>query len=121
MLDLGCASSASRRERGLEQYLLGKAHEAHKPIIGLETLAMQIGIFDALPRDEQQAHARADARTSSTKRTRTMSELADGVARRAPRDVERGPAGDFDDFPGLYETLVTKRNAAWVDAARATA
>ena len=21
---------------------------------------------------------------------------------------------EFDDFPGLYETLVTKRNAAWI-------
>ena len=33
--------------------------------------------------------------------------------------LSEGLLADFDDFPGLYETLVKNRNAAWVEAARA--
>ena len=55
ILDQGLRKFGFEGERGLEQYLLRKSHEAHKPIIGLETLAFQIGIFDALPPASQQA------------------------------------------------------------------
>jgi len=55
ILDQGMRKFGFEGERGLEQYLLRKSHEAHKPIIGLETLELQIGIFDALPPASQQA------------------------------------------------------------------
>jgi uncharacterized protein YbaP (TraB family) len=54
-LDLGMRKIGFQPERGVEQYVLGRARAANKEIVGLETLAFQIGLFDALPREQQQA------------------------------------------------------------------
>ena len=62
-------------ERGIEQYVLGRAQRAGKEIVGLETLEFQIGIFDALPPESAAGDARADAGASSTKPPRRLSEM----------------------------------------------
>ncbi|MEO8467698.1 MAG: TraB/GumN family protein [Gammaproteobacteria bacterium] len=113
ILDQGMRKVGFEGERGLEQYLLRKSHEAHKPIIGLETLALQIGIFDALPPAAQQAMLE-----------QTLNELDDANSEMAKlaaawRDghletLSEGLLADFKAFPGLYETLVKNRNASWV-------
>ena len=112
-LDLGMRKIGFQPERGVEQYVLGRARAAGKDIVGLETLAFQIGLFDALPREQQQAMLE-----------QTLAELDDGaavldtmVAAWRAGELESLSAellDEFDDFPGLYETLVTKRNTAWV-------
>jgi hypothetical protein len=114
ILDQGMRRFGFEGERGLEQYLLKKSHEAHKPIIGLETLALQIGIFDALPPASQQAMLE-----------QTLNELDDADSEMAKlaaawRDghletLSEGLLADFAAFPGLYETLVKNRNASWVE------
>jgi uncharacterized protein YbaP (TraB family) len=115
MLDIGMRRIGFVPERGVEQYVLGRAQAAGKETIGLETLEFQIGLFDGLPRDQQQAMLE-----------QTLAELDEGVAVlgemvAAWRDGELDSLGaelldEFADFPGLYETLVTKRNNAWVPA-----
>ena len=112
-LDLGMRKIGFQAERGVEQYVLGRARAAGKEIVGLETLAFQIGLFDALPREQQQAMLE-----------QTLAELDEGaavlgemVAAWRAGELESLSAellDEFDDFPGLYETLVTKRNTAWV-------
>lgn len=112
-LEVGMRKLGFQGERGLEQYVLAAATRGGKEILGLETVAFQIGIFDALPPEQQQAMLE-----------QTLAELDEGVAVlgdmvAAWRDgeLERLSAellDEFEDFPGLYETLVTKRNNAWV-------
>ncbi|HSC15796.1 MAG TPA: TraB/GumN family protein [Gammaproteobacteria bacterium] len=112
-LDLGMRKIGFQAERGVEQYVLGRARAAGKEIVGLETLAFQIGLFDALPREQQQAMLE-----------QTLAELDEGaavlgemVAAWRAGELESLSAellDEFDAFPGLYETLVTKRNTAWV-------
>jgi uncharacterized protein YbaP (TraB family) len=112
-LDLGMRKIGFQPERGVEQYVLGRARSAGKEIVGLETLEFQIGLFDALPREQQQAMLE-----------QTLAELDEGAAvlgqmvtawRAGELDsLSAELLDEFDEYPGLYETLVTKRNTAWV-------
>ena len=113
VLDLGMRKLGFQPDRGIEQYVLGRARTEGKEIVGLETLEFQIGLFDALPPEQQQAMLE-----------QTLAEIDDGVAVLA-KMVTAWRAGeleslstelleDFGDFPGLYEKLVTNRNNAWV-------
>jgi uncharacterized protein len=113
VLDLGMRKIGFQAERGVEQYVLGRAQAASKEVVGLETLEFQIGLFDALPPEQQQALLE-----------QTLAELDEGaavlgemVAAWRSGELESLSAellDEFDDFPGLYEKLVTKRNTAWV-------
>lgn len=115
VLELGMRNIGFQAERGLEQYVLGRAQAASKEIVGLETLEFQIGLFDALPPEQQQALLE-----------QTLGELDEGAAVlgemvAAWRDGELESLSaelldEFEQFPGLYETIVTKRNSAWVPA-----
>lgn len=115
VLELGMRKIGFQAERGVEQYVLGRAQAAGTEIVGLETLEFQIGLFDALPPEQQQALLE-----------QTLSELDEGaavlgemVAAWRDGELERLSAellDEFDQFPGLYETIVTKRNSAWVPA-----
>jgi uncharacterized protein YbaP (TraB family) len=112
-LDLGMRKIGFQPERGVEQYVVGRARAAGKEIVGLETIEFQIGLFDALPREQQQAMLE-----------QTLAEIDEGAAVLAEMvtawrsgELESLSAellDEFDEFPGLYETLVTKRNSAWV-------
>ncbi len=74
VLELGMRKIGFQAERGVEQYVLGRAQAAGTEIVGLETLEFQIGLFDALPPEQQQALLE-----------QTLSEL-DEASRRARRD-----------------------------------
>jgi uncharacterized protein YbaP (TraB family) len=113
ILDQGMRKFGFEGELGVEQYLLRKSRAAGKEIIGLETLAMQIGIFDALPPASQQAMLEQTLNEIDEAET-TMVDMA-AAWRDGRLDVlSEGLLADFDDFPGLYEALVEKRNAEWV-------
>ena len=115
LLDQGLRQWGFQAERGLEQYVVGRAQRTGTEIVGLETLEFQIGIFDSLPPQSQQAMLE-----------QTLSELDEAeTALRAMveawRDGELESLSaelldDFDDFPGLYDTLVLTRNRSWVPA-----
>jgi uncharacterized protein YbaP (TraB family) len=55
MLELGVGRLGFSAEHGIEQYLLRKAQLDGKEVLGLETLATQIAIFDDLSADQQEA------------------------------------------------------------------
>jgi uncharacterized protein len=100
-------------ERGLEQYLLRKSRDAAKPIIGLETLALQLGIFADLPASSQAAMLEQTLRDMSEGDT-VIAKLAT-----AWRDGHLEALGEellasLDDVPGLDDALVRNRNAEWV-------
>jgi uncharacterized protein YbaP (TraB family) len=114
LLDQGLRNLGFESERGLEQYLVGKARGDHKEIVGLETLSSQVNLFDALPAGQQQALL-AQTVQELDAGLGSMNEVA--AAWRAGRlDVlSEKLLADFDDFPGLYDSLVTQRNRAWTE------
>lgn len=115
LLDQGMRKVGFDPERGLEQYLLGKARVTHKEVVGLETLAMQIGIFDALPPSSQQAMLEQTLQELDDAGS-AMADLATAWRNGRLETMSEELLDDFDDFPGLYDTLVTNRNTAWVGA-----
>jgi uncharacterized protein YbaP (TraB family) len=113
LLDLGMRKFGFQAERGIEQYVLGQAQRTGKEILGLETLEFQIGIFDALPASQQQAmleQTLAEIDEAETALSAMVEAWRDGELESLSAEL----LDDFDQFPGLYETLVTKRNRAWV-------
>jgi len=114
LLDLGMQKIGFEAERGLEQYLVGKAGHDHKEIIGLETIEKQVGIFAALPAKDQRALLAQTLEELDTADT-TMSELTTAWRDGRLETMTEKLLSDFDDFPQLYPALVTERNAAWTD------
>jgi uncharacterized protein YbaP (TraB family) len=112
-LDLGMRKLGYQSERGVEQYVVGRARATGKEIVGLETIEFQMGLFDALPPEQQQALLE-----------QTLDELDEGpgvldqmvVAWRAGEleSLSSELFEEFANYPGLYEKLVTKRNNSWV-------
>lgn len=112
-LDLGMRKLGYQSERGVEQYVVGRARATGKEIVGLETIEFQMGLFDSLPPEQQQALLE-----------QTLDELDEGAAV-LDQMVGAWRAGEleslsselfeeFASYPGLYEKLVTKRNNSWV-------
>jgi len=113
LMDLGMARLGFRAEQGLEQTLLERAGRDGKPVLGLETLLDQLGIFDELPLPEQRSLLE-----------QTLGEIESGQAEMdALMNAWRGGSLDvlsrellttFDEFPALYESLVRERNRRWI-------
>jgi uncharacterized protein len=115
LLDQGMRKLGFQGERGLEQYVLARAQRSTKEIVGLETLEFQIGIFDSLPQAQQQAMLEQTLAELDEAAT-VLSEMVAAWRNGELEDLSAELLDDFDDFPGLYDTLVTKRNNAWVPA-----
>jgi hypothetical protein len=112
MLEIGMRKIGFEADRGIEQYVLGLSRSDGKEILGLETIEFQIGIFDAMT-PELQREFLAQTLTELEDAETTMNSMAD-----AWRAGELEPLSDellasFDEFPGLYDTLVTERNEKW--------
>jgi len=114
LLDLGMRKIGFEAERGLEQYLVGKAARDHKEIVGLETLEKQVRIFAALPAAGQRALLKQTLDELDTADA-TMKELTTAWRDGHLETMTDKLLGDFDDYPELYPALVTERNAAWTD------
>ena len=113
LLDQGMRKLGFQAERGIEQYVLNQAQRTRKEIVGLETLEFQIGIFDSLPAKSQQAMLEQTLAELDEAET-ALSAMADAWRNGELESLSAELLDDFDQFPGLYETLVTKRNQAWV-------
>lgn len=113
LLDQGMRKFGYQPERGLEQHVLGEAQRTSKEIVGLETLEFQIGIFDSLPPPQQQAMLEQTLAELDEAET-TLSAMVDAWRDGELENLSAELLDDFDEFPGLYDTLVTQRNAAWV-------
>jgi uncharacterized protein YbaP (TraB family) len=112
LLDVGMKKIGFDAQRGLERYLVGKAATNHKEIAGLESLAKQIAIFDDLSADDQEAMLAQTLQELDDAET-VMSGLVTAWRDGELDAMSESLLGDFADFPGLYDTLVTQRNAAW--------
>jgi uncharacterized protein YbaP (TraB family) len=115
LLDESLRRQGFRADLGLEQYVLGKARADRKPIAGLETVEAQVAIFDGLPPRSQQALLEQTIREIDTAED-TLAELAAAWRDGRLEELSAQLLGEFDDFPGLYDALITNRNRRWVPA-----
>lgn len=99
---------------GLDMHLGGLAHQAQKPVAGLETGGQQIAFLDGMAADEQlqMLEQALDQAASGDNQTRELH-----AAWRAG-DVEallEGTVAEMRrDFPALYQAINVDRNDAWL-------
>ena len=113
LLDEGLRRQGFRADLGLEQYVLGKARKDRKSIAGLESLQAQVAIFDGLAPQAQQALLEQTLREIETAEG-LLNELADAWRAGRLEELTNQLIGEFDEFPGLYASLITDRNRRWV-------
>lgn len=105
---------------GLDYYFHGKARIDGKPVAGLETVAFQTNLLDALAEGDQNAFMR-----------RALEDL-DLIDREMDRMLRAWREGDiatlgelmnesFKEYPDLYERFVLARNRDWAERLAAMA
>lgn len=97
---------------GVEKQLLASFRESKKPVSGLETTEMQLGLFDKLPESAQRTFLSSMVDDAAD----PAREFNDMVSAWSKGD-DRAIAANFDDeftrSPALAEPLLHKRNANW--------
>ena len=98
---------------GVDRYLAERAKKRGKPISGLETFELQIGVFDGLSPREQESMLRE-----------TLQDM-DALDKSADRIVQawlRGDAASLEEsllsgmraYPALFQKLIVDRNRRWL-------
>lgn len=114
LTDLGMGRHGYRSARGLEQYLLGRAVRDGKPVSGLESVEAQVGVFDSLSDEEQQAlleQTLIELEDAGTATARMIEAWREGRIERLGEEL----LGEFERYPRLYRMLVTDRNRSWIE------
>jgi uncharacterized protein YbaP (TraB family) len=105
-------------DAGVEQQLAKRASADGKPIAGLETMEQQLRLFDGL---DETAQVRFLQQTvDDAPRIATQLDAIDGAWRAGrEQELEQLLRDEYARSPGLFELLVDRRNAAWIEPLRA--
>jgi hypothetical protein len=99
---------------GVEMQFAARAKEAGKPVVSLETAGYQLGLFIGLAPEEQ----RDFLLHTLSQLSEIEKELAKIVAAwktGSLEDLDKTLNKSFEEFPSIYERLVTTRNRNWVE------
>lgn len=113
LLNGGMTQRGFSSDSGVEQYLLSKAQSDGKEIFGLETLATQIGVFDRLSTEDQQALL-AQTLTELASPDAAIETMIDAWRDGRMESLAEQLTEEFADFPELYDAIVVERNEAWI-------
>lgn len=98
---------------GIDAYFSGRANEAGKERMALETVAFQVSLFADLSPEQSLAfltYTLADLETLVPELDRLSAYWRDGNV----EPVEEFLLEGFEDFPDLFGKLVANRNRAWL-------
>jgi uncharacterized protein YbaP (TraB family) len=112
VLDLGLVRAGYGAEFGLEQHLLRRAVNDRREVLGLETLAQQIAIFDELDstlQNELLEQTLAEIDTSPM----LVAELVHAWRTGDLAALEAALQQDIGNRPVLHDAVVLRRNLRW--------
>jgi uncharacterized protein YbaP (TraB family) len=98
---------------GLDAYLWGRAEDAGKDRLALETVAFQVGLFADMTPEQSLAflsYTLADLETMIP----LLDEISAGWRSGDVASVEEDLLEGFEEYPDLYRKMVTDRNRAWL-------
>jgi hypothetical protein len=105
-------------EAGVEQQLLRRASADAKPINGLETLEQQLQLFDGL--DEAAQIRFLEMAVDDAASVSAQLDSIDAAWRAGhEQDLAQLLRDEYARFPELFQLLVDRRNAAWIEPLRA--
>lgn len=98
---------------GAEKVLMSPAKAQDKPVGQLETVEQQLGIFDSLSTEEQVAFL--DVTLDAVPEVTTQIDaLVDAWGKGDQATLDKLMNEGMESYPGLYDALLTNRNANWV-------
>lgn len=98
---------------GAEKVLMSAAKAQNKPVGQLETVEQQLGIFDSLSTEEQVAFL--DVTLDAVPEVTTQIDaLVDALGKGDQATLDKLMNEGMESYPGLYDALLTNRNANWV-------
>jgi uncharacterized protein YbaP (TraB family) len=97
------------KTKAYEQELSSMAKKSKKPLIGLETLQQQMDFMASVPLEDQIAQTKAAGGSV----LREYNRMLDAYLKQ-DLDALQAMAKESEDFAGMEEELLTKRNAAWI-------
>lgn len=98
---------------GAEKVLMSAAKAQSKPLGQLETVEQQLGIFDSLSTEEQVAFL--DVTLDGVPEVTTQIDaLVDAWGKGDQAALDKLMNEGMESYPGLYDALLTNRNANWV-------
>lgn len=100
-------------ELGVDMFFSQLAQSDNKPIDGLETFEQQIDFFDSMPTDVQ-TDLLMQTLQDIAEYPEDMSAVIAAWKRGDTDYLESELLGSLAEYPQLYETLVTRRNLAWL-------
>jgi uncharacterized protein YbaP (TraB family) len=112
LMDLGMSRLGYQANQGVEQYLLRRSVAEGREILGLESLEDQVGIFDTLSWEDQEAmllQTLTDLEAPDEKMTQLLNAWREGSLDKLATEL----SSDFDEFPELEAALVGARNQRW--------
>lgn len=110
---LTLAQSGYEASAGVDAQFAQRAQADHKPIIGLETMAEQMGFFAHLTLDEQRQFLRSTLKDLDTADSDTAA-VVRAWERGDVKELERLARQEFDEAPALMRQLTTERNRKWL-------
>ncbi len=97
---------------GVESFLMKKAGNDHKEILGLESIEEQLGSLDNMSLDAQRSLL-MQTLTESTNMAAMMDELVTAWRYGDLKYLEENMLAEMQNYPELYEALVVARNRNW--------
>lgn len=98
---------------GLDMYFHGKAVEAGKKVVGLETLEYQLSVLDGLSKIDQDRLVRQtlkDLEVIETEMERVVKAWQTGDLETVNELILKS----FREYPVIYEQVITKRTKEWL-------
>ena len=97
---------------GVDMQLNARAHTANKSIVGLESVEMQLGMFDSLsPAEQESMVLKSNGPDSSS---RVLMKIKDAWTTGDVAALDALLNEGLKDVPTIFAKLVSDRNAAWI-------
>jgi uncharacterized protein len=101
-----------KAEYGVDMQLNARAKQANKPVVGLESVDFQLGLFDSIsPADQERMLIESDPPDSSVKQLLLIKDA--WAAGDAPR-LDSLINSEASYSPSSLATLVSNRNKSWI-------
>ena len=98
---------------GVDMHFADEAEAAHKPVVGLETAAFQLGMLAKLPEKTQQAmliQSLSDAGNTDQQ----MEAMMDAWRRGDTSLLAKEQQQEFGPYPDIYQAILVQRNRSWI-------
>jgi uncharacterized protein len=98
---------------GVDRYLAERAAKAGKEIVGLETVAFQIGLIDQLPEIDQESMLRQSLNEMDLF-DRGLDQIVGAWSTGDVAALERLLLSGMREYPAVHQTIIVDRNRRWV-------